>query len=221
MKVLQETPSLRLVQDPFFEFSEFWGTCKEPLPSTLPLPPFTSWIMCLYVLSVLQVFRFPVEDMVEVDSRCLNDQKLCFIDLLKKKCFIAKCLFKKKKIFYFCWADSASIIGIQDGDFWSECRFTPGFVLFNFAHKCYLYLREYLLKNKEKSYLLFKIDHQHHFFFFFFLLKWTVWIEFYITVVCFVVCPREGKLSTRRSNYQVGASRSNEPLSSFQASSSL
>ena len=47
---------------------------------------------------------------MEVDSRCLNDQKLCFIDLLKKKCFIAKCLFKKKK--YFISAELIQLLSL-------------------------------------------------------------------------------------------------------------
>lgn len=116
MKVLQETPSLCLVRDPYFEFSEFWGTCKEPPDPHYhhhhhhphPKPPFMSWIMCLYVLLVLQVFSVGHSPRWRLTSCCLNYQTdvllICrkmFYCIMSSSFFIFFLLFLLS-IFSFC-----------------------------------------------------------------------------------------------------------------------
>lgn len=185
MKVLQETPSLCLVQDPFFEFSEFWGTCKEP-PDPLSSPLFTSWIMCLYILLVLQVFWFhgggggggwrPIVLIIK------NDVLLILLKnvLLHSVFFFLFIWFPLSRFSFYHLVFKMEIFD------WSA-----GLLLdLIFAHKCYLYLREYLLK-------------------FIFI----IWKEYWkrnwsdITEVYFLVCPTEGKLSMCKCSCQVCASQ--------------
>lgn len=145
MKVLQETPSLCLVQDPFLNSVNSEGLKEAPDPPspTPPCPPFTSWIMCLYVLLVLQVFGvnihgggggggwFPVVLIIKMMFYWFAEKMFYCIVSFAYLIFLLSW-------FSFCHRYSRwrYLIGVQ----------VYSWILsINLAHKCYLYLREYLL----------------------------------------------------------------------------
>lgn len=109
MKVLQETPSLCLVWDPYFEFSEFWGTCKkppDPHTTTLTPNPLSRAELCVYTYCwCWQVFLVGHSQRWRLTSCCLNYQTdvllICRKNVLLHRVFFLFFLFLLN-IFSFC-----------------------------------------------------------------------------------------------------------------------